>query len=113
MFCNNFKLITLFGNVILFFLSHIYPYAGEGFLANGASYEFTTYDRDNDLYGNANCAERYTGAWWYGACHWANLNGLYLYDQDDQPYAQGVVWYTWRGHGYSLKTTEMKLRPVQ
>ena len=39
---------------------------------------FTTKDRDNDKHGSGNCAAGNKGAWWYGACHWSNLNGLYL-----------------------------------
>ncbi|MBN3310184.1 MFAP4 protein, partial [Amia calva] len=27
-------------------------------------------------------------------------------------YANGVSWYHWKGHYYSLKTSEMKIRPV-
>ena len=32
--------------------------------------KFTTYDVDNDLWGDGgNCAVSYTGGWWYTACH--------------------------------------------
>ena len=87
--------------------------AGGAFLQYGTGNQFSTYDQDHDVAINSNCAEIYTGAWWYGACHSANLNGQYMYGQDNQSYAQGVVWSSWRGYYYSLKTTEMKLRPVQ
>ena len=72
---------------------------------------FTTYDQDNDA-GSRNCAEVSQGGWWYGNCHSANLNGLYLYGQADQPYAVGLVWNSFRGHSFSLKKSEMKLRPT-
>ena len=69
---------------------------------------FTTQDRDNDVHGsNINCAVKYTGAWWYNYCHCANLNGLY----QGGDHAQGVIWSSWRGFEYSLKITEMKVRP--
>jgi len=68
---------------------------------------FSTYDNDNDIWG-ANCASTYRGAWWYAACHLANLNGQY----NDTTFGEGINWQTWRGHFYSLKFTEMKLRPV-
>lgn len=39
---------------------------------------FTTKDQDNDIHTTSNCAESCKGGWWYGSCHRANLNGLYL-----------------------------------
>ena len=78
-----------------------------------ASYKFTTYDQDNDGDSSDNCAIVYKGGSWYGACHRSNLNGLYLYGQASQPFAEGMVWYTFRGHEFSLKKSEMKLRPEE
>ncbi|XP_068445672.1 fibrinogen-like protein 1 [Clinocottus analis] len=73
---------------------------------------FSTYDQDNDNH-KGNCAQEDKGGWWFNKCHSAHLNGLYypngFYNAltDD-----GVVWYTWRGWWYSLKTSAMKLRPT-
>ena len=72
--------------------------------------QFTTKDRDNDD-ALENCAQLFYGAWWYGACHLANLNGLYR-DGATTEYAIGVVWEPWKGFHFSLKTSEMKLRPT-
>ena len=68
---------------------------------------FTTRDQDNDA-DYRNCAQAYTGAWWYHNCHYANLNGIY--HGRTVSYADGVNWYTWKGYSYSLKFSEMKLR---
>ena len=72
---------------------------------------FTTKDQDNDIKGGHNCASQYKGAWWYKNCHKSNLNGLYLRGSHS-PCCDGVNWYHWKGHYYSLKRTEMKIRPV-
>ena len=72
---------------------------------------FTTYDQDNDNKGEYNCAFRFKGAWWYKDCHYSNLNGLYLRGQHSSP-SDGVNWKDWKGYHYSLKKTEMKIRPV-
>ena len=66
---------------------------------------FTTKDRDNDSF-DANCAVRFKGAWWYKGCHHSNLNGLY----GSTEYGEGLNWYAWHGHYYSLPRTEMKVR---
>ncbi|KAL9982378.1 hypothetical protein ACROYT_G004411 [Oculina patagonica] len=76
--------------------------------ANGM--QFSTKDNDNDPAGGS-CAVAYKGAWWYRTCHASNLNGLYHGGQHSS-HADGVNWYSFRGHYYSLKRTEMKLRPV-
>ncbi|KAL9969898.1 hypothetical protein ACROYT_G022171 [Oculina patagonica] len=70
---------------------------------------FSTKHRDNDVWSD-NCAQRYKGAWWYDACHASNLNGLYL-NGSHSSYADGVNWRYFRGYYYSLKRTEMKVKP--
>uniref|UniRef100_A0A8C3IR74 Fibrinogen C-terminal domain-containing protein n=1 Tax=Chrysemys picta bellii TaxID=8478 RepID=A0A8C3IR74_CHRPI len=71
---------------------------------------FTTHDRDNDM-SLINCAVTFKGGWWYGNCHMSNLNGLYLKGAHES-YADGVNWLTGKGHQYSYKMSEMKMRPV-
>ena len=72
--------------------------------------QFSTKDNDNDISGGS-CAFIYKGAWWYNSCHWSNLNGIYHGGQHDS-HADGINWYTFRGHHYSLKRSEMKLKLV-
>ncbi|XP_008933282.1 PREDICTED: fibrinogen C domain-containing protein 1-B-like, partial [Merops nubicus] len=73
--------------------------------------QFTTKDLDNDHSEN-NCAAFYHGAWWYRNCHTSNLNGQYLKGHHSS-YADGIEWSSWTGWQYSLKFTEMKIRPVR
>ncbi|XP_051022267.1 ficolin-1-like [Acomys russatus] len=69
---------------------------------------FTTHDQDNDPNLN-NCAALFHGAWWYHDCHQSNLNGRYL-PGSHESYADGVNWLSGRGHHYSYKVAEMKIR---
>ncbi|KAM6953234.1 fibrinogen-like protein 1 [Aplochiton taeniatus] len=72
--------------------------------------KFSTYDNDNDRY-SGNCAEEDKGGWWFNRCHCAHLNGVYHHGRYSAVTDDGLVWYTWRGWWYSLKTTLMKIRP--
>ena len=78
-------------------------------LSGHRGHKFSTRDQDNDAWPNS-CAERFKGAWWYSSCHASNLNGLYLRGNHSS-YADGVNWRYWTGFYYSLRFTEMKIRP--
>ncbi|KAL6482451.1 hypothetical protein MHYP_G00105310 [Metynnis hypsauchen] len=73
--------------------------------------KFSTFDKDQDSWGG-NCAKTYLGAFWYGDCHHANPNGIYLWGKDGTFFAIGDVWYTWKTYDYGLKSITMKIRPV-
>ena len=75
------------------------------------NHQFTTYDRDQDTRSGTNCAVKFHGAWWYNRCHDANPNGLYLHGTVTS-FAVSVTWEHWKGHYYSLKTVEFKVRRV-
>jgi len=69
--------------------------------------KFSTRDQDNDASSDS-CAVLYKGAWWYHrSCYYANLNGEY----NNTAHGTGVIWYQWKGWSYSLRFTEMKIKP--
>jgi hypothetical protein len=77
---------------------------------HGAQYShngmrFSTIDSDNDIRDTENCAKNFHGGWWYNGCHSVNLNGEY----GNTKSGQGVNWNDWV---YSLKSSEMKIRPA-
>ncbi|XP_043941896.1 tenascin-R isoform X2 [Protopterus annectens] len=82
----------------------------EFWLGDSLSYHqgrpFSTMDKDNDV-AVTNCALAYKGAWWYKNCHRANLNGKY----GESKHSQGINWYHWKGHEFSIPYVEMKMRP--
>ncbi|XP_048588394.1 fibrinogen C domain-containing protein 1 isoform X2 [Nematostella vectensis] len=71
---------------------------------------FTTKDREHDNFPPDNCAIHKTGAWWYNSCSNSNLNGKYF--QGGEALHNGINWSTWKGYEYSLKRSEMKIRPA-
>ena len=84
--------------------------AGDSLVRN-VGMRFTTTDNDNDYWSGVNCAESYGGAWWHRNCGYqSTLNGKYHSGSSASAY-QGIVWYTWKGHSYSMKRAEMKVRP--
>ncbi|XP_037069523.1 techylectin-5B-like [Pollicipes pollicipes] len=74
--------------------------------------QFSTRDRDNDE-KLISCAQKHKGGWWYKACHFANLNGLYMRGATPERSGNVISWFHWKGHDYSMKGTEMKTRPAR
>ena len=74
-------------------------------LAHHNGSRFSTRDNDNDNSGD-NCAQDFTGAWWYNNCYASNLNGRYFNTKTNND--QGIKWWDWKGT--TLKFSEMKTR---
>ena len=70
-------------------------------------WRFSTRDNDNDPLSGYNCAQYWTGAWWYNECHTSNLNGRYFNTSTINN--QGITWHHWKG-SITLKFSEMKTR---
>ncbi|KAI8493335.1 Fibrinogen C domain-containing protein 1 [Branchiostoma belcheri] len=87
---------------------HIGTYSGNSLKYHDGE-PFSTKDRDNDE-SQSSCAQVHKGAWWYGNYHLSNLNGLYHLGTHEGN-IDGVHWQYWKVN-YSLKRTEMKLRPA-
>ncbi|XP_017838774.1 ryncolin-1 isoform X1 [Drosophila busckii] len=72
---NNYKLSTL----------GVYSGDAGDSLKAHVGYPFSARDRDNDSYAQ-NCAEVFTGGWWYVQCHASNLMGKY----NDNIFGKGI-----------------------
>ncbi|XP_076040354.1 techylectin-5A-like [Oratosquilla oratoria] len=90
---------------------HISRYSGNAgdSMAKHNGMAFSTYDHDNDQHSHLNCAARYLGAWWHKSCWDSNLNGKYQVGTITNH--DGIIWRHFRGDNYSLRHTEMKIRP--
>lgn len=73
-----------------------FPFTAPAFLTFHNGWKFVTRDRDNII----KCAASSEGGWWMGqnACGFVHLNG----DYNNQ----------FRWFHYSLKSSEMKIRPI-
>lgn len=77
--------------------------------------KFTTIDKDNDKW-HSNCAAKDQAGWWYRACGFSSLNGIYTrggeIDAVPGGYIRGIIWYNWKkDYGYSMAETVMKIKP--
>lgn len=80
-------------------------------LTSNAGRAFSTYDADHDTLPGSSCAVTYSGAWWYGGCHQANLNGIYFPSPGTHAsYANGINWEPFRGYYESMASTVMMVR---
>ncbi|KAM5145498.1 ficolin-2-like [Mantella aurantiaca] len=91
--------------------SYVKGTAGDS-LATQKDQAFSTKDQNNDRSSRLeqSCAEYFKGGWWYEACHFSNLNGEYLKGEHKLK-GKGIIWNSFRGNFYSLKSTEVKFRP--
>ncbi|XP_045136949.1 techylectin-5B-like [Portunus trituberculatus] len=74
---------------------------------------FSTKDRDNDLYSVGNCAEEFTGGWWYDRCYDAHLNGLFPV-VPDRVEAKYITWWAHKGDKrvpFVLDKVTMRIKP--
>lgn len=90
--------------------------AGDAMSTYHNNMKFSTIDRDNDEW-HLNCAKKDQSGWWYRACGFASLNGLYILngtiDMAPDGLVKGIIWYNWkRNFGYSMKKTEIKIKPL-
>ena len=106
-----YELFFLFTNLLNFV---IFMWTGDGMTRVHDDQAFTTKGADHDADADENCAETYHGAWWYGICHVdSNLNGLYNDGpQEGTNSFRNIIWIPWKGLHYTLKGSEMKIRPV-
>ena len=98
----------LFSKMYLVILSSISGDAGDS-LANHSGIKFSTEDEDNRS-EKLHCAKYFQSAWWYNSCYLASLNGVYS-DIPTVARGHGIQWSTWKEKTYSLKKSEMKIRP--
>ncbi|XP_075691091.1 ficolin-2-like [Rhinoderma darwinii] len=74
---------------------------------------FSTKDQNNDKSrGGQSCAQYFKAGWWFESCHLSNLNGEYLKGAHPTK-GKGIIWFHFRGNFYSLKSSEVKFRPVK
>ncbi|CAH1798504.1 unnamed protein product [Owenia fusiformis] len=90
--------------------------AGDSMIIPHNDQPFSTHDQDNDKSDTFNCAAHYKGAWWYNACHHANLFGSYAQGPNCPRNAECVAWHDWptligtpHNHMYSFKEASMKI----
>ena len=70
--------------------------------------EFSTLDRDNDLW-NPSCAVSRTGGWWYKACHHSKPTGTYYFNA--QIDCKGINWKAVYSSCYIFKSMYMAIIP--
>ncbi|CAJ1053858.1 fibrinogen-like protein 1 [Xyrichtys novacula] len=84
--------------------------------SNGSNViKFSTFDHMSDAAGDeededAKCIRHSKSGWWFSRCDSGNLNGHYYNGPYKAMADDGVVWYTWHGWWYSIKSVVMMVR---
>uniref|UniRef100_A0A8C5RAW7 Fibrinogen C-terminal domain-containing protein n=1 Tax=Leptobrachium leishanense TaxID=445787 RepID=A0A8C5RAW7_9ANUR len=78
------------------------------------NHPFSTKDQKNDQSAGdlESCAQYFKGGWWFEACHLSHLNGEYL-KGPQKTKGVGIIWHSFRGSFYSLKSSQLKFRPEE
>ncbi|KAK6189716.1 hypothetical protein SNE40_001716 [Patella caerulea] len=76
---------------------------------------FSTMDRDHDKW-YASCSNKDQSGWWFNACSYASLNGIFHPNGEQNITPDGVItgitWFEWKQNlAYSMKRVEMKIKP--
>ncbi|KAM3864695.1 fibrinogen-like protein 1 [Diretmus argenteus] len=94
--------------------AHGPPPAGQKWTGPGSrpGVKFSTYDHNDEDGGNstAKCIRHDKAGWWFSRCESGNLNGHYYNGPYQAMMEDGVVWYTWHGWWYSIKSVVMMIR---
>ncbi|CAL4120523.1 unnamed protein product, partial [Meganyctiphanes norvegica] len=75
---------------------------------------FTSFDADNDLYDEGNCAakEKCGGGWWYNRCYHTNPTGVY-YDDWTKEADSVMNWGSFSNSKEALKKVQLMIRPLK
>jgi ficolin len=104
------------GEEITFFYCSKFLIAGDSLTDASRSWRyhnnqrFTTKDSDNDQRFGSNCADDWSGGWWFNACVGANLNGNYTTDAGTENLKR-VNWFYWHRDWRSFRSTQMMIKP--
>ena len=83
--------------------------AGDSFTRHDNA-PFSTPDRDHDANRKESCAQKHSSGWWFTSCRESNLAGKWVKNGGKQ--INGIVWESFSGDEYSLKTAVMAVRPI-
>ncbi|XP_035776303.1 microfibril-associated glycoprotein 4-like [Anopheles albimanus] len=70
---------------------------------------FSTWDQDNDV-KDEHCAKKWGGGWWFKACYFSFLNGIYhnIFGRD----AYKIDWQSFSSLSVGLKYSRIMIRPL-
>ena len=103
------KRVKLLNTFLVFAMVNFSGTAGDSFSYHNG-WPFTTPDEDNDSNPDLNCALKNHGGWWFRKCHRVSLNGPYIRGRNSF-FGEGVIWGRFKDFRYSLKSSQMKIRP--